>query len=198
MNGTSGAAWFETALARLLTMTLIRFVSHSHAATTRGPGSTASDAWHGLLSIVTSAKPTALSWSHISVARLLRHRGFRHHDRLRLRRQQFGRQIGGRAGIQQHMVVNPQQRVDRERQPRRLQLRAVEAGTSGADEMNARQPVLGDDLRKRRLALHQFGKARAQPDRTTPRPSSARTPRDRRPRLSPAAPSAAPASARSA
>ena len=31
------------------------------AATTRGPGSTVSDGWHGLLSIVTSEKPTALS-----------------------------------------------------------------------------------------------------------------------------------------
>ena len=31
------------------------------AATTRGPGSTASDGWHGLLSIVTSEKPTAFS-----------------------------------------------------------------------------------------------------------------------------------------
>ena len=56
------------------------------------------------------------------------------------------------------MVVNPQQRVDRERQPRRLELCAVETGAAGADEMNARQPVPGDDLRKRRLALHQFGK----------------------------------------
>ena len=37
-----------------------------YAATTRGLGSTASDARHGWLSIVTSAKPTALSWSHIS------------------------------------------------------------------------------------------------------------------------------------
>src|SRR5712691_13174555 len=38
-----------------------------YAATTRGPGSTSSARWHGLLSIVTSEKPTALSWSHISV-----------------------------------------------------------------------------------------------------------------------------------
>ncbi|MEH2527351.1 hypothetical protein V1288_005260 [Bradyrhizobium sp. AZCC 2176] len=38
-----------------------------HAATTRGPGSTASDGSHGLLSIVTSEKPTALSCSHIKL-----------------------------------------------------------------------------------------------------------------------------------
>jgi hypothetical protein len=43
--------------------------------------------------------------------------------------------------------------------PRRLEMSAVEAGASGADEMNARQPVPGNDLRKRRLALHEFGKA---------------------------------------
>ena len=29
--------------------------------------------------------------------------------------------------------------------------------TPGADEMNTRLPILGDDLRKRRLTLHQFG-----------------------------------------
>ena len=35
--------------------------TNRYAATTRGPGSIASEAWHGLLSIVTSEKPTALS-----------------------------------------------------------------------------------------------------------------------------------------
>ena len=42
-------------------------MSGNHAATTRGAGSTASDGRTGLLSIVTSLKPTAMSCSHIRV-----------------------------------------------------------------------------------------------------------------------------------
>ena len=35
--------------------------------------------------------------------------------------EEFGRQVGRRAGIEQHMVVHAQQRIERQRQPRRLQ-----------------------------------------------------------------------------
>ena len=95
-----------------------------HAATTRGPRSTASDGWHGLLSIVTSEKPTARSWSHMMLRASELHRCVGHHDRAGMRGQQFRRQVGGGAGIEQHVVVDPQQRVDRQRQPRRLQQRS--------------------------------------------------------------------------
>ena len=74
-----------------------------------------------------------------------------------MRGQEFGRQVGGAAGVEQDVVINPQQRVDGERQPRRLQLGAIKTGAAGADEMDAGQPVPGDDLRKRGFALHQFG-----------------------------------------
>jgi hypothetical protein len=36
-----------------------------------------------------------------------------------MRGQQFRRQVGRGTGIEQHVVVDPQQRVDRKRQPRR-------------------------------------------------------------------------------
>ena len=53
--------------------------------------------------------------------------------RARLRGQQFRRQVGGRAGIQQHVVVDPQQRVDRQ---------ASAAATAAARGRNPGRPAL--------------------------------------------------------
>ena len=88
------------------------------------------------------------------------HRRIRHHDCAGLPRQQFRRQIGSGAGVQNHVIIDPQQCIDRKREPRRLQQCGVRARASGAHEMNPRQPVLGDDLGKRNFTQHQFREAR--------------------------------------
>jgi hypothetical protein len=68
-----------------------------------------------LRSIVTSMKPPAFGSSHIRIT----HRGIRHHHGARLRRQQPRRQIGGGTGVQQHMIIDRQPCIDRERESRR-------------------------------------------------------------------------------
>ena len=119
------------------------------AATTCGAGSLAFDGRAGSLSISTSEKPTTRSWSHITLRASCAIEASGTTTARAFAGQEFRGQVGCRAGIEQHVLVDPQHRVDRKRQPRRLQQRTVEAGPAGIDEMQARELVAGDDLRER-------------------------------------------------
>ena len=103
---------------------------------------------------------TPCSWSHISAARIRRHRRVRHHHGAGMRRQQFRRQIGGEC---RRRAARDRRRAAARRSQASAAATAAACGrarAAGADEMHARQPVPGDDLRERGLALHQFGQSR--------------------------------------